>query len=547
MRIFVAVMTGVMLLAALPAEASEIVVPYFVSAADPEKESVVRVAWPNYYEVSSCDPMPTVTITAYNDDGDRMDPIEVVMPSCETRILTFNSTDLEYGNPDKHIPHGVEGSTMGDWWLRLESDSNFVAQSFVRTSDGLLTPMHDSVPIESRGTYTFNPAANTNQVSFLRIVNTSDTDSVWFGLGGCADTEKSRWCGSYDLGRNRTTLRPGQVLMISAQELEETSRFSGSYWSDYPGGKRQLRIQPGSSIPPSKDLIVQNLMNTPTGHLTNLSTHLGWDTSRTRRDVLYPPKLAPLPRPSSGDYFNIDLQFDSDVSSQIERLVAQAAERWENVIIEGRPARHLSEPIDDCWNENSFYGDVDDILIFVSIEESEDEGPLARGGPCALDGNRRLPRSGRVRFYSEVVARLEGRGTIGYADPEGFFENVAVHEIGHALGFAGHMFERADMLESGSPSRFAGSWTHHQFRAQQRNDDPDGFGVPLTEDESHWGQGVGEIMEASSGTDSRIGELTISALGDLGWRVDSTRYESRHERVSTKDPVVKFIDDVVMP
>ena len=54
-------------------------------------------------------------------------------------------------------------------------------------------------------------------------------------------------------------------------------------------------------------------------------------------------------------------------------------------------------------------------------------------------------------------------------------------------------------------------------------------------------------MYLSSSTDSRIGALTISAIGDLGWRVDSTRYESRHERVSTKDPVIMLTDDVVMP
>ena len=481
MRDFVAVKSGIILLAAIPAYASEIIIPYFVSAADPDKQSVVRIAWPNYYELSSCDPMPTVTITAYNDNGDRMDPIEVEMPSCETRVLTFNSTDLEYGNSDKHIPHGIAGSTMGDWWLRLESESNFVVQSFVRTSDGLLTPMHDSVPIERRAVFTFNPAANTNQASFLRIVNTSDTDSALFEVRGCADREGSRWCTTYHLGianRPLTNLGPGKVLTVTAQELEESAPHFEIYWSKYPGGKRQLIVQTLHDSAVRKDLIVQNLMHTPTGHLTNLSTYLGWDTSVARRDILYPPKLPPLSRPSSGDYFNIDLQFDSDVSPQIERLVAQAAERWENVIVEGRPARYLSAPIDDCWNENSFYGDVDDILIFVSVEESDEEGPLARGGPCALDGKRGLPRSGRIRFYSEAVARLEGRGTIGYADPEGFFENLAAHEIGHALGFSGHMFESADMLESGSPSRFTGSWTHHQFRAQQRTDDSDGFGVP---------------------------------------------------------------------
>ncbi len=118
------------------------IVSYFVSAADPEKESVVKIAWPNSDEATTFGSKPSVTVHAYCDNGDRMEPIEVVIPSCKTRVLTFNSGDLEYGNIDQHIPHGIEGSATGYWWLRLQNDSNFLAHSLIHANSDSFWNQH---------------------------------------------------------------------------------------------------------------------------------------------------------------------------------------------------------------------------------------------------------------------------------------------------------------------------------------------------------------------------------------------------------------------
>ena len=546
----------------------EAIIPYFVSATDPDKESVVRAVFPNHKDMAQC-ATPILTITVYNDDGERMEPIEVPLSFCDpppdgtlfNGALTFNSHDLEYGNPDKLIPNGIAGSTMGDWWLRLESDSNFVVQSFVRTSDGLLTPMHDSLPIEQQTAHMFNPAANTAQRSFLRIINTSDTYAAQFSIVGCSDKDIYRECQpalkgfrTYEsnMGMGDMTLQPGQALMLPAQDLE-----TSEYWSTYTGGKRQVAVRKSRTNKANHQLIVQNLMFTPTGHLTNMSTHLGWDTDNLRRDDLYPPKLPRLPRPLSDDHFNIDLQFDSDVSEQIRTLVRQAARRWENVIVEGRSAGYVGTSSGQCDNENGFHGNIDDILIFVSIESQDDGEVLARGGHCEIDGNARLPRTGRVKFYPIAVDRLEGRreSVFGY-DEAAFFENLAVHEIGHALGFSRTMFEHAGMLET-KPSRFTGGWAHNQLQLLKMKDGPlagvyetytshlEGFGVPLAEDRSHWVTGNLEIMGQGVTDGSSISQMDISALGDLGYRVDITRYESGLRRVSTSVQTTILVDDIL--
>ena len=130
----------------------------------------------------------TLPIRAYDDAGYRYPPKKIELPKAKLRdgrmdgvfVINFNSDDLEYGNPNKHFPYGV-GAGEGDWWLRITSDEETIVQAFIRTSDGFLTAMRDALPRVINGPeknayreLTSNPGYNTNQVSSLRIVNTSN-------------------------------------------------------------------------------------------------------------------------------------------------------------------------------------------------------------------------------------------------------------------------------------------------------------------------------------------------------------------------------------
>ena len=58
----------------------------------------------------------------------------------------FNSNDLEQGNVGKGLT-GSTGAGEGDWRLELSSDADIEVLSYIRTTDGFLTAMHDVAPV----------------------------------------------------------------------------------------------------------------------------------------------------------------------------------------------------------------------------------------------------------------------------------------------------------------------------------------------------------------------------------------------------------------
>lgn len=143
----------------------------------------------------------------------------------------------------------------------MASDLDIEVLSYIRTTDGFLTAMHDVAPVVNgyHWVATFNPASNQRQVSLLRLVNTSDEEAaVW--VTGIDDAGKS----------------PGSVLSVSipagasrtftASELESgvAPGLGGALGDGH--GKWQLAVES------DRELAVMSLLSSPTGHLTNLST-----------------------------------------------------------------------------------------------------------------------------------------------------------------------------------------------------------------------------------------------------------------------------------
>ena len=105
-----------------------------------------------------------------NDEGASYGPLTLSIGGGET--LRFNSNDLEDGNADKGLSGGT-GPGKGEWRLELSSDLDIEALSYIRTSDGFLTAMHDTAPAEEGRCEVaiFNPGSDANQESPLRLVN----------------------------------------------------------------------------------------------------------------------------------------------------------------------------------------------------------------------------------------------------------------------------------------------------------------------------------------------------------------------------------------
>ena len=219
-------------------------VPLFPPAADLHgREGFARI-------VNLADRAGEVAIEAIDDTGVSAGTLKLAIEA--NSVAHFNSTDLEIGAPDKGLPNGV-GSGQGQWRLVVTSDLAINVLAYMRTSDGLVTPMHDAVPAvgETHRVAIFNPASNHNQLSRLRVVNPGDehaevTVTGTDDAGVTPDTAAS------------LTVPPGASVELSADELEAALGDGFGKW----------RLQAHST----EAVIVMSLLASPTGHLTNLST-----------------------------------------------------------------------------------------------------------------------------------------------------------------------------------------------------------------------------------------------------------------------------------
>ena len=222
----------------------------FPAASDTERQGFARVV--NH----GVDP-GEVPIVAVDDTGRRADSITLTLEGRQT--AHFNSDDLENGNERKGLS-GAVGSGQGDWRLELTSELDIEVLGYIRTADGFLTAMHDTVPVTGNRhrVAMFNPASNANQASALRIVNLGS---------GPAHVSVS---GVDDSGNSRGEVVRLSVPSDSALVLSATQRETGD--SGLRGtvgdGRGKWRLMVDSEQP----LHVMNLLASPTGHLTNLST-----------------------------------------------------------------------------------------------------------------------------------------------------------------------------------------------------------------------------------------------------------------------------------
>ena len=214
-------------------------VPYFPAAGE-ARQGFARV-------VNSSDEAGHAFIEAVDDAGERAGPVRLELGA--RQAVHFNSTDLEYGNAAKGLA-GIGAPTAGDWRLSVISALDVEVLSYIRTEDGFVTAMHD-VAADAMAPF-FNPGSNRNQRSILRVVNTEAEPAKWTS-GGYDDR------GSWRPMAGSLLVRPQHALTLTAQELEDAHGLGDGR------GKWRLRVR---GFP----WFAMSLLESPTGHLTNLST-----------------------------------------------------------------------------------------------------------------------------------------------------------------------------------------------------------------------------------------------------------------------------------
>ncbi len=232
------------------ADSADREVPFFVADGHPEgRQGFVRV-------INRSNTAGDVRIAAVDDDG--VAARTATIPIGARQTVHFNSSHLEAGNAERGLA-GV-GDGTGDWRLVLTSALDIEVLAYVRAQGGFLTSIHDTAPWAD-GAYRvhfFNPAHNDRQRSLLRLANPNATP-VDVTITGVDDN------GGAPGGAVRLTVPGGAARTLNAEQLETGSSLASGALGD---GSGKWRL----GVAASGELRVMSLMESPTGHLSNLST-----------------------------------------------------------------------------------------------------------------------------------------------------------------------------------------------------------------------------------------------------------------------------------
>lgn len=217
--------------------------------------------------------------------------------------------------------------------------------------------------------------------------------------------------------------------------------------------------------------------------------------------------------------FGIELQYFGDggpTTSQRQAFEAAAA-RWSSVIVSDLPSEFVDKEFDACeTGEPEYADDVDDVLVFASIQEIDGPGGTqAMAGPCEMraDGT---PLWGVMLFDEDDLDTLEQNADL---------ETVILHEMGHVLGI-GTLWD--DLVEP-RPCPGAGRPYYVGENAVAEWQSYGGSGDVPVEDEigegtdcGHWHEWelYNELMTGLLDADMRLSRITIGSLEDLGYQVD---------------------------
>lgn len=213
----------------------------------------------------------SVTIRAFDGAGAMRDPVELSIEA--GGAAHFSSEDLELGGAGTGLSGSI-GPGEDGWRLELESGLDIGVLAYARTEGGLMTALHGTVPKRDgrQVVRMFNPGSNHGQVSVLRIANPHrhDVKVTVIGTddaGGAPPGEGYAW----------VTVPAGGAVELDAAALEAgvfvKNELHGplfDYWKRRPlgDGAGKWRL----AVTPERDLMVQSLLETPTGHLVNLSS-----------------------------------------------------------------------------------------------------------------------------------------------------------------------------------------------------------------------------------------------------------------------------------
>ena len=197
---------------------------------------------------------------------------------------------------------------------------------------------------------------------------------------------------------------------------------------------------------------------------------------------------------------------------RVQEAIDDAVALWESVLVRGVPDTHVHlEPGDDPCGSGApaFDGVVDDLVVYVEVVPQLDAFGTANN--CAVGAD--LPRLSLIRLNGPSIAGFYDNGHLG---------DLVAHEMGHALGFTGFVWNT--LLPN--PGSDTPTWTGPRAVAEYSR--LGGSGQVPTEPGTgygHWDERVFQsemmtcLIEANVERHP-LSALTVASMADIGHHVD---------------------------
>ena len=222
-----------------------------------------------------------------------------------------------------------------------------------------------------------------------------------------------------------------------------------------------------------------------------------------------------LVTPGPSEQFDITFLFDPGMAPEYRAAFEAAADRWEDVIVDGWNPEPLVVPQGLLGWIPAYDGSVDDVLIAARAVWLD--GPLGLLGQAGALGKRSStgePYFGLMEFDSADLEQFA---------LDGGLEDLILHEMGHVLGIGLNWAAEGridDLLTNPTYNGPAANAAWHELggTGQVPVEDSGGAGTWA----AHWRETVfdTELMTGYSDGDEALSRVTVGALADRAYGVD---------------------------